>query len=766
MEPSNNLLEKILENEILDNLIHTTKCLPTLNFLLQVKHQRKLGGHCVEIPIFINIILNSETDVDLGAQILKNSLLIASNNNEILSETKAFCLRKVDSNQNSVEIYYCFNLLNVIFEYYKDKKLELKDIELCNGIVNALNTSSRPLIILIATDLLPNYFSVCCQNDKESLLKSLFKFIQKSNKLEFLCVLWSHFVSSDFNLLKCDEFWKLIIENITNQNYLQKQAIYLLSKSTEVVFEPSSIPDFLKVQNQAEFSKTWRDYFILLDVSNEKQLHFIEPSLHMLSSIRNLHISWRLSLYKILLQHSQNLVVYEVVNFILENENDFSQILQDLFSAVNKNNYNEESQKIFQKIGFYCSKIQKNEFDFFLNESLNVAWTPASVWGLYSNIFSKSNTEISFELFLSIAKKLKLVPHKFIRESCTRIVLKYFTQNCTVKSLDELLKILSVLWNFNEDLFYCFIQNNSQLIIKWEIELFNNFQTSIDNCCEDEVEIQIKIFQILKLEIPTISVFKINDSICYFLLQYINSIDLENYVLNRIEHVAENENISVLLKIILKFSTPKLCEKAADILAGHEFHNKRIISFGILYKSGNFSLKSVINFWRSMTIDEDIMNFFVEILLDFLRCNNVSNSDEIEQTVILLQRALDGQSKATITILQNIAVILKYSNYEFVSNFICLCMDEFLNLYKSSNFKTIANTFLVQLFQLEGQLSYKIFEFTKKLLQVSNSANSITYLLSKIIRDFCQQNPEKGLMFLPIIVELVLSGIIINKNER
>ncbi|EEZ98052.1 uncharacterized protein LOC103315209 [Tribolium castaneum] len=772
MESSKELLEKLLTDEVLDSLIQDTACLQTLKPLLEVKHERIIGGQCEKITLSLNSLYDSDVDVDLAAEILKRALYV-TRDNTLLSQTQSFCLSKLQSSRSLDELYYCCNLLNVLFEYYKSEKLALmewKSDEFSNGILNTLVASSKPLFTFVTIYLLPNYFTVCSRNNKNLFLENAFKFIRDNKRLDFLCVLWAHFIpvdltSNNFNVLKVDEFWKLVIESLSTQS--QKQAIYLLSKSTEIAFKPENIPhipNYLKVENESEIEKIWRNYFTLLDVSNEKQLHFIEPSLHMLGSIKHLQIEWRLCLYKILLNHSQTSVVYSVANFIIENENvwqDFSKILENLLHAVNKHECNEQSKSVFRKIGIYCSKLNEFQFQQFLVDCMNPAWTPSALWGLFSNIFTdEMNFQISFELFSKIIKKIKVLPHKFIRESCTRIVFQHFIRNHTLESVDDVFKISILLYDFNEALFRDFITKNAQNILNFKDELCDKFQA-----CDEWVEIKVRIFQILKIKIPVFPVTPTqqNDLIFGFLLEDVETSVLEKYVISRIESVLETDDISALLNILLKFTTPKLCENAEIILSRQQYNpSQKIIALGILKQNRNS-----ITFCKNLGKKSDpLTTSIVKILLNSLH----DNSSEITDCINFFEAVFDKQSNATITILENISVILKFIDRDFVFDFFILCLNEFLNLHKSGNFRTTASVFLKQIFEAQffenGRFCNAIFDFVKKLLPLANTANSVTYCLAKMIRSVCQQNPQMGLIFVPVIAELILHGIVISKNER
>ncbi|XP_044259491.1 uncharacterized protein LOC123007994 isoform X2 [Tribolium madens] len=775
MEPPKEVFERLITNKVLDSLIQDTTCLRTLKFLLQVKEERVLGGQCEKITFCLSSLYDCEVDVGLGRQILKSALYVMADNTALLSQTQSFCLSKLQSSQTVDELYYCCNLLNVLFDYYNNEKLTLSKWtsgQFSTGILNPLIISSKPLFTFVTVYLLPNYFTVCNQNDKGLFLENLFKFIRNNKKLELLCVLWPYFAPSDlnednFNVLKLDDFWKLIIECLSSQAF-QKQAIYLLSKSTEIAFKLRNVPNYLKVENSTENEKIWRNYFTLLDVSNEKQLHFIEPSLHMLGSIKPLHIAWRLCLYKILLHHSQITVVYSIVNFILENENawqDFSKILENLLFALNKHEYNEQSKSIFRKIGVCCSEFNEIQFECFLGECLKVSWTPSALWGLFSNVFNDEiRFQISFELFSNVIKKIRMLPHKFIRESCTRIVL---TKNHTLESMEDVLKISALLWDFNEFLFQSFIINYAQET-DFKNKLCEKFQTSVKNSNEKEVEIEVKIFHILEIEVPSVLLLKPftqqTDLIFDFFAENVETIELEKYVLSRIESVLETEDISALLKIILKISTPTLCQKAEIILSEQQYNtSQKIIAFGILHKKQNCD--SIITFCKNVGNDsEPLTVFFVKILLNSLNKNPPS---KINECVNFFKNILDKQSSATITILENISIILKFLHHEIVFDFFTQCLNEFLNLYKSGSFKTTANVFMEQIFAKQffehEKFCTKILEFVQRLLPISNS---VTYLLAKLIRSVCQQSPHKSLIFVPVIVELILHGIVISKNER
>jgi hypothetical protein len=799
MELQYNLLERVVSNESLNNLIETTTCPKTLNCLLQIKQRRLTEGHCERINVSISCIYNENIkNVGLAIQILKTTLSVAANSEQYLMQAIKYCLEKLQSSKNTDELYYALNLLNVVLEYcnqeYKQINcLQCNSNQFHNGILTVLRGPSKPLITFTLTHLLPNYLNVNDDKVRNILLTEIFTLIKETKKLEILCVLYDKFITADFNpsnfnLLKFDDYWLLLMDCIVSQHsYQRKQAVYLLSRSVEVAFKANNsncFPKYLKAENDVDdIEKMWRNYLILLDVSNEKQLHIIEPSLQMLYSIKKLHILWRVRLYKIFLNCSQNVVVYKTAMFILQNESDWSDsryIISDVLFSINKNECNVDSKRIFREIGNFCNKLNEQQFQILLRESLSIPWIPAAIWCFCNSVFNTAtNFSIPLSLMENITKKLKLIPHKFIREGCLDIVLIYFAKSPVVlDSLNDLLKILDLLWQFKPTSLANFLESNRETVLPYVHDLRRNLLSPVVDDYNN-FQLAMKIFGILQIEllpVPKITTYSIKtDLIHLFFRQHFNGTDVENYVLNRIDSIDENDDVTVLLRLNKDISVPALSEKAFNILLDENTarysNTQKVVAFGIISTTGKYSAR-VIDFWKkrflrnTQKIDERITHFFVEIIFNSL--GECCTDTEIEETVIVLGNVLDSQSSATITILENISQFLKYIDQTAVLQFFDRCFEEFLNFIKNGDFKATANLFLTQIFHpsvlANDKFSARIVDFTERLLNTSN--NTIAYILSEKIAKLCEEIPQKAFIFIPVIVELILYGIKINKNDK
>ncbi|RZC41348.1 uncharacterized protein BDFB_000226, partial [Asbolus verrucosus] len=795
-EAERSLLSDILTEEALNDMIKTTSCLATLNSLLQIKHRRIMEGQCEKLCFSIDsIYLRHSVNVDLKIQVLQTALHVVTNTGTHLLQAINYFLDKLQCNLNEDELYETLNLFNVIINCCKNNNIEpilckvdyrrIYDVILL--LLKYANTSKRVNTFTLLY-FIPSCLDISTQGNQNILLENIFELVAELKKLEILCVLHDRFISTElnedcFNLIKSDDYWLLLDAcMVSKDSYLQKQAVYLLSKSVDISLNCNNshyIPIFFKFNNVNEAEKIWKNFFILMDVSNEKQVHIVEPSLHMLNSVTHLHPLWRMCLYKVFLNHPQNSIVYAVALFILQNELEwvnFSKIIKELFSSINKNDYSANFKKIFQEIGNFCTKLNQNEFEFLVEESLKLSWTPAAVWCLYNNIFDKTtHFHISVALLEGVIKRLKSVPHTYIRDGCTKIALMYYTDNFIFDSVDNLLKVSVLFLNADESVFNSFIVDNKEQILFYTVDLQNEFSKLLKNESSNSqyIEILVKILETSPKKMQVVPYFEKysykTDLINVLLFENVNNTDLENYVISRMESLEDDEDIKAFLLLNQKFSTPKITRQARDILLETDVNKysniHKVIAFGIMNANYNEDCRTIVDLWKNRFVaftgktDEGITQFFVELYYKSLN-DVLIDMEVIEESVAILTNVLDFQSQAATAIFENISIFLKYANNSLVLEFIDRCFKEFLNF----NSKRTANAFLAQIFEayLTGndKLCDRIIDFCQ------THCNTIAHILSEKIAILSEKNPQKASMFIPLIVKLILNGIVINKNDR
>ena len=160
--------------------------------------------------------------------------------------------------------------------------------------------------------------------------------------LEIFCQLRNGIdISSHLDILTKDNFlWHSLAKGLSHVDGLtRKRANYLLKRfidspincKDESSFLNSLVP-FLDSRNYQQTIKIWKDFFIVIETLEEKQVHLVKQvfnrinqllsrvpeNIESLSSTKPLNIVWILVIYKLLFQHqNQAIVKWSLHNFLI-----------------------------------------------------------------------------------------------------------------------------------------------------------------------------------------------------------------------------------------------------------------------------------------------------------------------------------------------------------------------------------------------------------------------------------------------------------------
>ncbi|GJQ77073.1 hypothetical protein Trydic_g23644 [Trypoxylus dichotomus] len=207
------------------------------------------------------------------------------------------------------------------------------------------------------------------------------------------------------------------------------------------------------VHSGSEFTRCWNDYFILMEISQEKPLHLITPALALIPNVLALHSSWILCMYSVLLSHSQNAVVFFASDIILQEKffscdgNFLQKAIQCLLPALNNNNIDGvidkdtfDIVKIWNERLLRRDKIESDMCKCYIK--IHVAYLD-SAYGktnsslletFYSTVVSIFDTQTE-EVWLSIYENVDTI-NKFFKTITYK--LNYSMQSILNKLLEEL----------------------------------------------------------------------------------------------------------------------------------------------------------------------------------------------------------------------------------------------------------------------------------------------------------------------------------------
>ncbi|XP_071050824.1 uncharacterized protein [Onthophagus taurus] len=455
VEEINNLLEllKIDTNQIQNLICNEQKNLQCLKLALQIYNKRNKEENIEKFAFPSIEILNKRNthNISIICDILKLSAEL----------------------QFELELSHMLqNIKNL--EFNNENEL-LVDLQLVSTFIKHENVFDDSFIIFLRhtistqnlkaatnyfiTDILKPYLHLTLDT-KEIVLKD----IVTSLDLYMISCLIQEIPSAIFN----ESFFlhlQCVFYNKPNQ-WEYKLAVNIMKYFIKSIQEDnfSTTLDVIKGEttNFGEFRDQWESFFTLIEASEEKQLHLVEPSLNLLKNIDKLAFIWVQCVFEKLLNHMQLSVVYKTASFILDFKlisiNDYKDCIKSLLLGINKNDFSEYTQNFFKNFHSYVLKIEPARYRIILEESAKINWTPFAAWLFYNHCTKRFSSFIlslsDFEIIKSILHNLEKLPHRYIRNGCFDLFfkkLKYHTE------------ILDIFKSFNNK-YFPDTQNSSKTI--------------------------------------------------------------------------------------------------------------------------------------------------------------------------------------------------------------------------------------------------------------------------------------------------------------
>lgn len=801
-----NILNNVLSEEQLDHKIYETQCLRSLLIFLELKRKRILEGKSKTICYPVHKIYEQETeDLILQCEVLKIMFLIVEKPEEEILRIIMyinFQFDQVNNFSNSNRNKRIALLLNEIILICNVQKMECvfqEHVSLCHIDRFFINTTKKqhPLKTIVLSTVLPNYVRSLNELYQLQFLQNYFLKCKELHNLEVMCVLLNHIdnkklIANCESILFLDDFWEHLENCISSDIYdQQKQGIFLLKKFVQAVYDYSSVQCKIPYLQTTDISicheapnKIWQIFFILLDASKEKQLHLIWPSLTLLNSLKFVSDIWQICIYKKLLMHSQNAVVYYVASHILHNNIFFQKLNKCLLSAINKNEYTYYCTKMFNNLPGYCNSLKSEDFLLFLEDILEITWVPTAAWHFCSNTFSKTlNKAIPFKFVEPMYKVWKRLPHVYIRNGCLSIFFNYIVKNFNWKnSLDDILKILFILKDHDSDLFVKSVSNHIDTGSLTDI--LSRIKGSVLDM--KTFEIYVQTIKISKFEIGMQAILenlqnfnkKLQVLVYANLFDRFKICDIEKFVMEQIIEIDE-DSTDMFLIIIKELSKRNAF---SEIMYSKVFH--------ILSKPGSYSKTTIstslniLNFKNSSDVKETVK----DLKHRYFECGKTDDG----LCILVLELYFLTEKYPEIPfleyILHNQSDIIISKMFEYLSSFsfdgsnvnvvyfLINALNIIPDLSKSRDFKTIIFNYINCIFSnsfLETLCELKLFdEFTlttDRLLSLSETFPIIDYYLSENIKEtiFCPQYSRKcSYIVIPIVEELLLRGIVVKKDDR
>lgn len=562
------LTEKFLTEEKLNNLIEDCEDLRLLLELLEVKlcYIDKKQQHAMFFPIK-RFLHSTNMNVNIMHQVIEKALLVQKDNSQFLQFSEFIDSYIDGSDMETSNLNVCLDLITVILKVCEqhNKTIDLKNFD---SLLSKICRSENKLSYYFCVSILPRYLKH--SNCDTEIIKGCLNLIVEERKLELLCFLSDFVLCSKYNkelliVLDNNEFWSFIQDTLTNtsESFMQKQAAFLLQRLISFILENDvslhKLPEIAKLPsvNFVDANAAWKNYFLILDISKEKQLHLIQPSLPLLNSIFCLHYSWIVCIFKVLFSHSQSQVVLATVNTIFKSTwlsqiSNFKAIAPDLLSALNKIEYFSFSAETYSILLRFINSSNSDVFNALLEETCKVRWNPVILW-VFLKAICKKNQKISVctNVMENIFHCLHKLPHKYIREGCIKLFIRFLSQHwCNNKfSLESLIKMSSILFDIDKCLFLDFCIVFKEIILSHEESVVNKLTPL--QVTDENVGILLEFAKLCDYSKLENMIYTSNETFLidklYILLYSSNNEKLKEelvvYIKERIANLGNDENI-------------------------------------------------------------------------------------------------------------------------------------------------------------------------------------------------------------------------------
>ncbi|KAF5273490.1 hypothetical protein FQA39_LY07507 [Lamprigera yunnana] len=792
-----NIFMLVSETE-LNNKITSAQDVSLLRSLLEIKAQFVADKKQSKIDYSIDFILsNSLVIIDELCQVIHLALLVQTNTNEYL---KLLHLIR-DNLLSDIDTIKYLKLLNVTltlckFDEEQDIFNNFVDHYNFEMILNTLiNGESKVINNYLSVNIFPKYLPLNNESSK-ILVNLIYKFSFGLKNFDILCAAPEFFINNVTVLKK--SFWSFLQAGLNNNSStVQKQALYLLKISINLIRNKDCFSSEEGVVYWAQSCKenvllTWHNLFILYEVIREKQLHLIEPIYNLVPTIKTMHPSWLFSIYGILLFHSQNSVCTYTILDLLKSDwyfelNLFKEVIECIVRAINKTEI-VLNFEIWENLFKFTQKVDEERFKILLEKSCDVSWVPSACYKFYNAILRNKIILIPFQVLEKIISNLRKVPHKLIRDQCLSMLTLLQDVYLENASFDDCLQAHKV---FYQNKFYLW---RFKYFKKFELNLQSIVKTWTNNQTTDIEDVEIILNIIKQLEIGSLQNFVVESfhrnlftpAILDRIYVLFNEKLHLSYLTDRLSYIQSNDDayLKHVGPLLTKSNQIQIWPTLLNILLCDCSNRIQVeICFGILNSSfsgvtSSITLDTILEKWLKHFLNGTSCN--ANISISFLqlyckeKCNDSIMPDEILNISEIFENVLDTQDSSLIPeIFSHLQYLIIFCDkVEMLFPFIDICVQKLHELKGTRLFKIAVFNFVKSLL-----LNDKIFTCDKIMLQKCVSVlywltewmslyEDVGYTLSKNLCAMLRLCPNVGTEFIPIIIELLLFGDILKKDQR
>lgn len=546
-----------VNESLLMQRICTTLALPELHKLLDI---RELCGFTTKLNHNIIPLLQEESKNDSNAEYCKVlKQLVSLCQNSQFSNLLSHVISTINSTDRDITAKT--NLCSLLF----DLTSEQSDIQLLNSTVAEHNTIEIFLATFLKASpklhLAKQFFSKLQTLNQQTFCHHIWRVIKETDNLEILCYFYDtldHY--GEHHFYKSAEYWQFLQNNLRTSHFSkQKLVLYLINKTVSSLLEQDMLAsenDYLTctVKNVNELKLAFNNYCLLIDISYEKQLHLVHPSLNKLETVDILHPSWLVILYDKLLNHMQTQVIKDTLKIIITQNWYFTKqyfriVTNLILSAINQFKQKKDVDQICNLLSRVLPKLSADYLNMFIEAVTNINFNPC-VYYCITNLLFTYDYDCSDFLNVSGSDSIKIcdqiikLPHKIIRKRCAQYLEYYAIKKDYTAS--DMLKIKTLFANVGIEMEpYIERQTNEEKNLL--------LQQALDN---DKVDTHLLkyITNNLNVNLPDVFVQKANEyklskqSRDILSIYSINSPISIDYLIERINTLTVDEDVTILLK--------------------------------------------------------------------------------------------------------------------------------------------------------------------------------------------------------------------------
>lgn len=395
--------------------------------------------------------------------ILHSMLIQPSTNGPVLLENAVVKLLRSDDRDHKI-ILRQLEILNVVMEVSIMLNLRFiqsydNENQIFNLIISLICSEKKDVQRKTLLDIVPKY--ITCTK-KYNLFSSLWEKIKTSETVMFIIIALEQFYLLDscrsFDIFDEIGYWNILQNNLNSEDpMLKKQSIYLLKKSVEIIISQKNTQkyNYTKIQRENNSSTAqydaWKNFFIICDVSNEKQLHLIEPALKLYDTLKYLDASWQVCVSKMFIRHPHSVIVKHTVYEILS-LNWRSDVNTLVYGLNNVFLYDFISTNPITKLlGIYITKLNSEEFIQFINNFCDMQPNPIPFFNVCRTIEMMKGEQFNLNCLYTLILCSEKVPHLFLRKGIQHSLFNSFyikIENLNLAREDVLEELIKFIYIF------------------------------------------------------------------------------------------------------------------------------------------------------------------------------------------------------------------------------------------------------------------------------------------------------------------------------